>query len=747
VSAAGSPTQPKHRELGLTDYEYGLICERLGNEPNDVELAVFSLMWSEHCGYKHSKKQLRKLPTEGPHLLMGPGENAGAVDVGDGLAIAFKVESHNHPSAVEPFQGAATGVGGILRDIFAVGARPIAVLNSLRFGELASPRSRYLLDRVVAGIGHYGNSVGVATVGGEIYFERPYEQNCLVNAMCLGIAPHERLTRAAAAGAGNHVVLLGALTGRDGIGGASVLASAELGEGDEAKRPSVQIGDPFEEKKLIECCLELLDRDLLASLQDLGAAGLTSSSSEMASKGGVGIDLDMAKVPLREADMEPFEIMISESQERMLCVVEPALLDEVLAVCEKWEVRATAIGAVTEGNRLRVFMGDELVGDMPVDVLVDDCPLYDLEPEKPSAPVYSPPPARLAAGASAEETLLALLAAPSIASKRWAFEQYDPLVGSRTVRRPAQAEAAVLHLMNDGGHGAIAVSIEGNGRRVACDPYIGAAEAVLECARNLACVGAEPLGLTNCLNFGNPEKPHIAWQFTQAIDGLAAACRALDTPVVGGNVSLYNEAPEGPIYPTPVVGMVGKLPDPATAPVNSFTREGLVVALAGPFAPRLEGSELEKLRGGLADALPPVALEAHAGALAVIREAARSGLVVAAHDVAEGGLAVALAEMAIPARIGIRADLRPLANEAGSDAGSARAFDAIAFGEGPTGVLFACAPEDFGALAAICADIPFVRLGETRGNEVFLEGPAASLSVQVEEASTAYEEALPSSFE
>src|SRR4051794_8206 len=429
-------------------------------------------MWSEHCGYKHSKKQLRKLPVEGPHLLMGPGENAGAVDVGDGLAIAFKVESHNHPSAVEPFQGAATGVGGILRDIFAVGARPIAVLDSLRFGELDSPRSRYLLERVVAGIGHYGNSVGVATVGGEIYFEAPYEQNCLVNAMCLGIAPHERLTKSAAAGIGNSVVLLGALTGRDGIGGASVLASAELGEGDEAKRPSVQIGDPFEEKKLIECCLELLDRELLASLQDLGAAGLTSSSSEMASKGEVGIDLDMARVPLREADMEPFEIMISESQERMLCVVEPGRLDEVLAVCEQWEVRATAIGEVTEGNRLRVFMGDDLVGDMPVDVLVDDCPLYDLEPEKPAQPIYRAPQAQLGDG---EDPLLALLASPSIASKLWAFEQYDPLVGSRTVRRPAQAEAAVLHLLNDGGNGALAVSIEGNGRRGAGDPYAGAA--------------------------------------------------------------------------------------------------------------------------------------------------------------------------------------------------------------------------------------------------------------------------------
>src|SRR3954466_9733374 len=401
--------------LGLTADEYHLVCDKLGREPNQVELAMFSLMWSEHCSYKHSKKLLGTLPTEGPRVVLGPGENAGAVDIGDGLAVAFKVESHNHPSAVEPFQGAATGVGGILRDVFAIGARPIAILDSLRFGDPSSERSRYLLEHAVAGIGHYGNSIGVANVGGEIYFEGPYETNCLINAMCVGLIERGRLIRSAAAGVGNQLILFGALTGRDGIGGASVLASAELGEGDDAKRPSVQIGDPFEEKKLIECCLELLDRDLLASLQDLGAAGLTSSASEMASKGEVGIDIDVARVPLREADMEPFEIMISESQERMLCVVEPERLDSVLAVCEKWEVRASVIGEVREGNRLRVFTGDELVGDMPVDVLVDDCPLYDLEPQKPAQPIYKAPEARLAADADGEATLLALLGAPSIA--------------------------------------------------------------------------------------------------------------------------------------------------------------------------------------------------------------------------------------------------------------------------------------------------------------------------------------------
>ena len=386
-----------HRELGLTDAEYDGICERLEREPNALELAVFSLMWSEHCAYKHSKKLLRMLPTEGPHILMGPGENAGVVDVGDGLAVAFKVESHNHPSAVEPFQGAATGVGGILRDIFAVGARPIAVLDSLRFGELDSARSRYLFDGAVKGIGHYGNSIGVPTVGGEVYFEPAYEQNCLVNAMCVGIAQRERLIRSAAAGVGNKLVLLGARTGRDGIGGASVLASAELSEDDASKRPTVQIGDPFEESRLVECCLELLERELLASLQDLGAAGLSSSSSEMASKGEVGLDIDVSRVPLREADMEPFEIMISESQERMLCVVEPGLLDDVLELCARWDVRATIIGEVTDTQHLRVFDGDELVGDMPVDALVDDVPLYDLEPEAPARADLSRPAARASA--------------------------------------------------------------------------------------------------------------------------------------------------------------------------------------------------------------------------------------------------------------------------------------------------------------------------------------------------------------
>ena len=528
MSSSTSSLEARHRQLGLTDEEYDRILDRLGRTPRDVELAMLSLMWSEHCGYKHSRRLLRRLPKEGRHVLLGPGENAGAVDVGGGLAVAFKVESHNHPSAVEPFQGAATGVGGILRDVFAVGARPIAVLNSLRFGEPASSeRSRYLLDRAVAGIGHYGNSIGVPTVGGEIYFESSYEANCLVNAMCLGLAPHERLIRSAAAGTGNVVVLLGALTGRDGIGGASVLASAELGDGDEAKRPSVQIGDPFTEKKLLECCLELLDRELLVSLQDLGAAGLTSAASEMAARGGVGITIDLCQIPLREPDMEPFEIMVSESQERMLCVARPECVGELLDVCERWEVLATTIGCVTEGDTLQVLHRGSAVAELPLRILVDDCPLYDLQPEPPSSDLYGSPPAVLNGSEPPAEVLLALLRSANLASRRPVFEQYDPIVQSRTVRRPDEADAAVLALP-DGS--AIAVAIDGNGRRVACDPRRGAAEAVFECAANLACVGAEPLGMTNCLNFGNPEKPHVAWQLVEAVEGLAEACEALGVP-------------------------------------------------------------------------------------------------------------------------------------------------------------------------------------------------------------------------
>jgi phosphoribosylformylglycinamidine synthase len=753
VAETTIPGRDRAIELALTGDEYDLIVEKLGREPNEVELAMFSLLWSEHCAYKHSKKLLRRLPTEGPKLVMGPGENAGAVDVGGGLAVAFKVESHNHPSAVEPFQGAATGVGGILRDIFAVGARPIAVLDSLRFGEPASERSRYLLRRAVAGIGHYGNSIGVPTIGGEVYFEEPYETNCLINAMALGLVERDRLIRSAAAGVGNVLVLFGALTGRDGIGGASVLASTELDAEDDTKRPSVQIGDPFEENLLLECSLELLEQGLLVALQDLGAAGLTSSASEMASKGEVGVDIDVARVPLREPGMAPFEVMVSESQERMLCVAEPARVDEVIAVCERWGVRATAIGEVTAERRMRIFEGDRLVGDVPVEALVDDCPLYDLDPAPPAggpAALYPAPAAVLSGAEDPAATLLALLGSPNIASRLPLFEQYDCVVQSRTVVRPGH-DAAVL-MLPPGGPGpgadgggaepnateggapipAIAAAIDCNGRRVAADPKRGALEAVLECAANLACAGAEPLGLTNCLNFGNPEKPHIAWQLSQAIDGIADGCRGLGIPVVGGNVSLYNEGTEGPIYPTPVIGLVGELPDARRAGRSGFAREGDLVAVVGPFVPSLAGSELAKLRGealpdGLGDLDAPAVVEA----IEAVRNAVRDGVLSSAHDIAEGGFAVAVAESCLAGGIGAEVDLGEVAD-----------LDAALFGEGPGGFVVSGAPEAIDALAS-AGSASVVPVGTVGGGALRVSADrGVALDVPLDDARAAWSNGL-----
>jgi phosphoribosylformylglycinamidine synthase II len=712
--------------LGLTEEEYRLVCGKQGGSPNAVELAMYSLLWSEHCAYKHSKKLLRTLPTESEHVVLGPGENAGAVDIGDGLVCAFKVESHNHPSAVEPFQGAATGVGGILRDIFAIGARPIAVLDSLRFGE-PEGRSRYLLDGAVAGIAHYGNSVGVPTIGGEVYFEEPYAQNCLVNAMALGIAPRERLMSAAAAGPGNLLVLFGASTGRDGIGGASVLASAELGQDDGGKRPTVQVGDPFEGKKLLECSLDLLDRGLLVSLQDLGAAGLTSSAAEMASKGGVGVDIDVAMVPLREADMEAFEVMVSESQERMLCVVEPDRAPDVLAVCERWEVGGAVIGKVTDAGTVRVLRGENVLGEMPVAALVDDCPLYALRPERPAGSIYPAPKASLCADASPAQSLLALLACPNLASRRPLFEHYDPVVQSRTVRRPETADAAVLAIHPLGSVAAggqlpgIAVSIDCNGRRVAADPYRGTVATVLECAGNLACVGAEPLGVTNNLNFGNPEKPHVAWQLESAVRGLGDACRALGTAIVGGNVSLYNESASGPIYPTPVIGMVGALPDVRHAGRMGFARQGDAIALVGAFSPSLPAGELEKLLGRpLPSELPQLDLDAALEAITAVREAVRDGEIASAHDIAEGGLAVALAECCLAGGIGAVVSLQD---------GQAD-LQRLLFGEAPGGFLLSGPEDELRKISPAQVQI----IGRVGGDRLLVEGALEATLAEMERA-------------
>ena len=749
--AATVPTLEDALALGLTGTEYELVCEKQGRPPNRVELAMYSLLWSEHCAYKHSRKLLRTLPTEGEHVVMGPGENAGAVDVGGGLVCAFKVESHNHPSAVEPFQGAATGVGGILRDIFAVGARPIAVLDSLRFGESTSARSRYLLDGAVAGIGHYGNSIGVPTVGGEVYFEAPYEHNCLVNVMALGLAARGRLVRSAASGPGNALVLFGASTGRDGIGGASVLASAELGEqGADAqdKRPTVQVGDPFEEKKLMECSLELLERGLLVALQDLGAAGLTSSAAEMASKGGVGLDIDVAKVPLREPDMEPFEVMVSESQERMLCVVEPANVEAVMRLCAKWEVNGAAIGEVTAGGVLRVLRDGELVGEMPVAALVDDCPLYDLDPRKPEQAIYAPVPAAVALSyASApRELLLALLASANLCSRRALFEQYDSIVQSRTARGPEQADAAVLALADAS---ALAVSIDGNGRRVAADPYTGTVAAVLECAANLACVGAEPLGTTNNLNFANPEKPHVAWQMTESVRGLGDACRALRAPIVGGNVSLYNEGATGPIYPTPVIGMVGRLPDARRAGRPGFTRAGDQIALVGPLRHSLAASELAKLLGEpLPDGLPEIDIEAVRVAQLAVRDAVRAGALSSAHDVAEGGVAVALAECCLIGGLGAQVELpedlwEPAPLPAPPDPSSRDAvpplLTAALFGEGSGSFVVSGDADAISELGERVAVVPIGRVGDDVLSIVEAGALAGTmLTLTLEELAAAY---------
>ena len=601
--------QPLHRALGLTDGEFDRICELLGRDPNDFELAVFSLLWSEHCGYKHSALLLKRLPSSGERVLQGPGENAGVLDLGDGEAVAFKVESHNHPSAVEPFQGAATGVGGILRDVIAMGARPIALLDGLRFGEPG-----WMFERAVSGIGHYGNCVGVPTVGGEAVFDEAYAGNCLVNAMCVGLVPKERLTRAKATLTGGLLVLYGATTGRDGIGGASVLASQELGDEDADKRPTVQIGDPFTGKKLIEASLELTERGLVESLQDCGAAGLASSLAEMA-RDGAGVDVDLDRVPLREDEMEAWEIMVSESQERMVAVVRPDRLEDVLAVCRRWELAHAVIGEVTNTGELRAFHDDEIVGEIPAALLTDECPRYRVETRP-------------------KETSPAPVADSNLGSRRWIYERYDQLVGSRTVRRPG-LDAAVLRL--DGNRG-LAVSLDGPpvGER---DPFRAGALAVLDAARNVACAGAEPIGLTDCLNFGNPEKPEIAWELEQAIEGIAQAAEALGIPVVSGNVSLYNDTDGRSIPPTPVVGCVGLVPDVRRVP-QGWRRGDKLSVVRGASNKLLLGNDW-------------LAFEAELIGL-IWRAAAGLSLV---HDVSDGGLDTALAEMAEWSGVAATADV------------------------------------------------------------------------------------------
>ncbi len=620
--------QPLHLALGLTDGEHERICSLLARDPNDFELAVFSLLWSEHCGYKHSALLLKRLPSEGERVLQGPGENAGVLDLGEGLAVAFKVESHNHPSAVEPFQGAATGVGGILRDVIAMGARPVALLDGLRFAEPG-----HAFSRAVGGIGAYGNSVGVPNVGGEAVFDEAYRDNCLVNAMCVGLLPVERVMRAKATGSGQLIVLYGATTGRDGIGGASVLASQEL-DGSSEKRPSVQIGDPFTGKKLIEASVELVQAGLVESLQDCGAAGIASALSEMAAEYGIDVHLD--RVLQREDGMEPWEVMISESQERMVAIVRPQMVEAVEQVLDRWELGHSVIGEVTANGELRAFWHDELVGEIPARFLTDECPRYDViferRPVTPEQEIAAPP--------GVAEALPALLASPNLRSREFVFRRYDQLVGSRTVRRPG-LDAAVLRLRPS--LRGLALTLDGQGRIARLDPFTGGALAVFEAARNVACTGGEPLGFTDCLNFGSPEKPEIGWELAEAINGIAAACEALGLPIVSGNVSLYNETNGRAIHPTPVVGAVGLVPDVRRVPKGWREGDSVLLAEASPLS--LAGSEYQALFGQVSGTPGSLDLDAEARLVSFLWHVAPLCSLV--HDSSEGGLAVCLAEAAI----------------------------------------------------------------------------------------------------
>jgi phosphoribosylformylglycinamidine synthase II len=693
----------------LTPEEYARIERALGREPNLTELGLFSVMWSEHCSYKSSKRHLRTLPTTGRRVLQGPGENAGAVDIGDGLAAVFKIESHNHPSFIEPYQGAATGVGGILRDIFTMGARPIAVLNSLRFGPPTEPRNRRLLEGVVAGIGGYGNSFGCPTVGGEVVFEESYARNPLVNAFCLGLVKADAIFKGRAEGVGNTVFYVGAKTGRDGIHGAT-MASAEFGEGSEEKRPTVQVGDPFMEKVLLEACLEALKTGAVVGIQDMGAAGLTCSTSEMGARAGTGVEIDVAKVPKRETGMTAYEVMLSESQERMLLVAEKGREQEVMRIFEKWDLHAEPIGTVTADRRLRVYRDGALEADVPNEALTDDAPLYDrpwIEPVNPAASedvLALPPPADL------EQALLRLLASPSIANKRWVYRQYDSTVRTNTLVGPG-SDAAVVRVK--GTRKALAISTDGNGRYCWLDPFEGARLAVAEAARNVACAGATPIGATNCLNFGNPEKPEVMGQLVKAIEGMGAACRTLDIPITGGNVSLYNETDGRAIYPTPVMGVVGLLEDADTVRRRWFLEEGDLVYLLGTTGDDLGGSELLKVVHGKVAGRPPrLDLEAERRLHELLAEGAARGVLRSAHDASEGGLAVALAECCFRGEepgLGGRFDLP-----------AGRRPDVILFSETPSRAVVTTRDDLRIAELARRHGVPWARIGAVGGSRLTL---------------------------
>ncbi len=699
---------------GITPDEYQKIIQILGREPNYTELGVFSVMWSEHCSYKSSRQYLKSLPTEGPQVLQGPGENAGVVDIGDGLAVAFKMESHNHPSFIEPYQGAATGVGGILRDIFTMGARPIASLNSLRFGRIDHPRTRYLVSGVVAGIGGYGNCIGVPTVGGEVYFDECYDANIVVNAFTLGIAKKKRIHTGVAKGFGNPVMYVGSKTGRDGIHGAT-MASESFSEEKEQRRPTVQVGDPFTEKLLLEACLELMEHDYLIGIQDMGAAGLTSSSTEMAGRGGAGVELDLSAVPLREEGMTPYEILLSESQERMLLVAKAGMEAEIKRIFDKWDLEAVVVGQVTNDNQFRALFNGVEVARIPISALTKEAPVYHRPAERPKS---QDDLEQLDLSAIAEPrdlgaTLKLMLAAPNIASKEWVYRQYDCYVRSNTVVAPG-ADAAVVRIK--GTDKGLALTVDGNSRYCFLDPYVGGALAVAEAARNLACVGARPVGLTDCLNFGSPENSAVMWQFARVIQGMRDACVALKVPVVSGNVSFYNETDGIPIYPTPTIGMVGLLPKVNRVITPWFKAAGDIVVLLGRTREELGGSEYLKVIHNTVKGTPPwIDLKLEQAIQNCCIEAIESGILRSAHDISDGGLAVALAECCIGGpdkALGVRAEMREMIRG-----------DALLFSESQSRILVSMQEKDLGQLQEIASRhaVPLQVIGAVGGSRFSIQ--------------------------
>jgi len=721
-------------EHGLSQAEYEEILKLLGRRPTFPELGIFSVMWSEHCSYKSSKPHLQTLPTEAPWVLEGPGENAGIVDIGQGLAAVFKIESHNHPSYVEPRAGAATGVGGILRDIFTMGARPLATLDSLRFGPLDEPHQRYLVRGVVSGIADYGNCFGCATVGGELTFHPRYRNNILVNAMNVGIVRKDRIFRARASGEGNPVLYVGSKTGRDGIHGASLLASSEFDEQSASLRPTVQVGDPLTEKLLLEACLEAMATGAVVGIQDMGAAGLTCSGFEMASRGGSGIEMDLDRVPQRERGMTPYELLLSESQERMLLVAEAGREAEILAVFEKWDLDSAVIGRVTKDGHMRVRWHGEQVVDIPVDPVASSAPVYErptAPPRKRSGPIDL---ATLPPEKNFSQALLDLLASPNLCSRRWVYEQYDQLVQGSTVLRPG-GDAALVRV--PGTQLGLALTTDCNPRFCSLDPYLGAQHAVAEAARNVAVTGARPLAVTNCLNFASPERPEAMWEFAEAVRGMAEACRALQTPVVSGNVSFYNEttrdAERAAIPPTPTIGMLGLLEDIGRAVPAAFANAGDSIVLLGESFEELGGSEYLALRQGVEGGRPPgLDLEREGRLLKLLVAAAQAGCVRSAHDVAEGGLAVALAECALRSGIGLDVRLPPAEIR----------LEALLYGETASRAVLSCGEESLGELLRLAREhgVPAAAIGRTGGERVRIQ---PGVDVALAEAQDVWSRTLP----